>query len=352
MQSAGFRYRFFQYFNQMNICVKYRKGLSDFVYNKYMPIAEKGCIIKVLVFLFMLVRVSYFMVCDLFCRPDVIVISRIIVKPKMPLFYCFVLNSVKKRGTKIYWDFDDNILELRELTRKTFDYFSKITDKIILASPYLKDLILEQYHSKILQLPTTDGQLTKLNQKDRKKRLVCDYNHTIRLLWVGTSSGLLFLKSVLDGFEDAAQKLKTFGKELELVVVSNKDIQYKSENFTYTFKKWSIDEANIAFLTSHIGLMPLDESIMARGKGGFKLIQYLSIGLPSIASPVGINADILSHGGGFLAKVSEIDKWSEFVVKLGTDIALWEKCSKEAKHTFDNYYSYENNLRYWTSLIN
>lgn len=52
-----------------------------------------------------------------------------------------------------------------------------------------------------------------------------------------------------------------------------------------------------------IGIMPLTDDLWARGKCGYKLIQYMACGLPVVASPVGVNRDIVSHGeNGFLAR--------------------------------------------------
>ena len=67
-----------------------------------------------------------------------------------------------------------------------------------------------------------------------------------------------------------------------------------------------------------IGIMPLQDTPWARGKCGYKLIQYMACGLPVIASPVGVNRDIVIHGvNGFLAE-TEAD-WRDALTCLLAD---------------------------------
>lgn len=61
-----------------------------------------------------------------------------------------------------------------------------------------------------------------------------------------------------------------------------------------------------------IGIMPVPDEAWARGKSGYKLIQYMACGLPVVASPVGVNSEIVEHGGtGYLAR-SEAD-WGSYL---------------------------------------
>lgn len=84
---------------------------------------------------------------------------------------------------------------------------------------------------------------------------------------------------------------------------------------------WSEDREVQFIQEMDIGLMPLDDSPWSRGKCGFKLIQYMACGLPVVASPVGVNAEIVEHGvNGFLATTEE--EWREAISRLLGDPSL------------------------------
>jgi glycosyltransferase involved in cell wall biosynthesis len=67
-----------------------------------------------------------------------------------------------------------------------------------------------------------------------------------------------------------------------------------------------------------IGIMPLIDAPFQRGKSGFKLVQYMACGIPAIASPVGVNRDILEgEGVGILASTS--NEWRKAFDRLLAD---------------------------------
>lgn len=69
-----------------------------------------------------------------------------------------------------------------------------------------------------------------------------------------------------------------------------------------------------------IGIMPLLDRPFERGKSGFKLIQYMACGLPTVASPVGVNAEIVTPDTGFIASTD--DEWRDALLALIRDPAL------------------------------
>ena len=70
-----------------------------------------------------------------------------------------------------------------------------------------------------------------------------------------------------------------------------------------------------------LGIMPLPDDPWARGKCGYKLIQYMACGLPVVASPVGVNTDIVDDGvNGFLAR--DLDEWRAALTRLINDANL------------------------------
>ena len=87
-----------------------------------------------------------------------------------------------------------------------------------------------------------------------------------------------------------------------------------------------------------IGIMPLTDTPWARGKCGYKLIQYMACGLPVVASPVGVNADIVEHGvNGFL--VTTQAEWCNALITLLRDPDLRRRMGAEGRRKVEAKYS-------------
>ena len=100
-----------------------------------------------------------------------------------------------------------------------------------------------------------------------------------------------------------------------------------------------------------IGIMPLFATDdWDRYKCGLKLIQYMAVGMPAVASPVGVNSTIVSHGcDGFLA--SNDAEWESCLRQLIENEGLRLQLGAAARETVQTKYSVEANFsRYETAL--
>lgn len=343
-------YRIYQYLDNIDgIQCKYRMMMSPTVHNRYMPISKQPIFVKVLVYIHIYCRMLCALLSDLRKCPDVIVIHRRIISRFMPLSYRLLLSVLKKRGARIIWDFDDNIIESGEMSKKTFSFFSEIADEIIVTHNALKELVNHANHSKVNIMPTTDGDMYKLFQNSaiNNNRLTTMENE-LALVWVATSSNLKYLEEVVPFLDDAAEDLIKRGKVVRLLVVCDQPLVLHCRFLTINNIKWSRDKAIDAMCQGHIGIMPLKDNDFTRGKGGFKLVQYMSIGLPCIGSNVGFNKYVLAEGAGFL--VEKREDWIEAVSQL-SDRDIWKEYSVSAYDRWHCLFSYEDNLRCWKELI-
>lgn len=87
-----------------------------------------------------------------------------------------------------------------------------------------------------------------------------------------------------------------------------------------------------------VGIMPLPDEPWERGKCGFKLIQYMACGLPVVASPVGVNHEIVEQGvNGYLAETPA--EWIQALNALSLDYDLRQRMGLAGRKKVEQNYS-------------
>lgn len=350
-RAATSYYRFYQFFYQLDAEIYYNLMIPDSKWNVFFPIAQQPIWKKVYIFLLIYFRVLGNLLLDAVRKPDCVVISRCIINRFLPWSFRFLLKKIKGRGCKIIWDFDDNIIG-SEMTRKSFDWFSSVADIIVVGSPLLRNMIRKDDREKVIILPTTDADMHHLLTETIKEERINSFESVIKVIWVGTFSTLNYVERVAESFEMAGSVLAEHGKKLQLTVVCDKELNYISKNFKLFNIKWDKQTAINQMLHSHVGIMPLEDNEITRGKCGFKLIQYFSVGLPVIGSIVGINKMIINDSVGMGVKELNIEEWTNAINKMAGDAANWQILSHNAYNTWETYYSVESNLQEWKNIIN
>lgn len=351
-RAATSYYRFYQYLDKCGVPVRYRKMLSDRVYSKVMPISRQPFVVKCIVFLYIYVRVLLQLLQDCcVCRPDVLIVSRRFINRALPSSYKFLLKRMKRRGTYVVWDFDDHIIESKEIKEKDFRWMEGFADKITVAGKENKMKVTAGNLYKVEILPSTDGDMYELVTPEITTRRMSLLNEGIvRLVWVGTSSSLRFVEGVVAEIESLGRKLKDEGKTLVFTVVCDLPLEYRAESFVLRNVIWERGTAIREMMDSHVGLMPLAETDFTKGKGGFKLIQYLSVGLPVAGSPVGINCEIVDGSVGVLPPALA-EGWCAGIYSIVSDPGKWLDMSIAAKEKWEKHYSYGVNLAKWKSIL-
>ena len=101
----------------------------------------------------------------------------------------------------------------------------------------------------------------------------------------------------------------------EFVIMTRPRLQLPETSLCWTFEEWDEDKETRLASYFDAGIMPLTSDKYQRYKCGCKLLQYMASGLPSVASPVGINIRLIEAGrSGFLAATE--DEWAQAIGRL------------------------------------
>ena len=219
----------------------------------------------------------------------------------------WLLAHCKRKQKRIVFDFDDAIYissidkSAHEKTISTI----KLADLVITSCPVLNNYSRNFNTNSIIITSPVD---TKIIAPDNKK------HELLTIGWIGSEWTSKYLTIVEPVFEELSKKYK-----FRLLLVGAKDsVQFKCET---EHIKWSLETENKYLNKMDIGIMPLFDDEFERAKGGFKLLQYMAAGKPVLASPVGINKDIVLPGqNGFLCE-SENDWYTALCTLIDDEIS-------------------------------
>lgn len=150
-----------------------------------------------------------------------------------------------------------------------------------------------------------------------------------RIVWVGSPSTVRYLADLERPLTALAKrlafKLRVIGGMLSMPGV---DVECLA---------WSEESEVLSIGQCGVGIMPLADSPWERGKCGYKLIQYMACGLPVVASPIGVNTQIVQDGvNGFLA--GDSDAWLSKLEQLLGDVALREAMGQAGRRRVEEEY--------------
>jgi len=231
---------------------------------------------------------------------------------------------LKKYARKIIYDFDDAIMFDNKRPEKThskrqssFRRTVRLADLVIAGNVYLAG------HAKLFNpaveiLPTgldiTAYQLQKPALNDGK----------IRLVWIGSRPTMPNLKQIAPALEEIGMRFDN----VVLRLISDEFLDLR--NMKVEKYLWTQQDEAANLVSCDIGLAPLIDNAFTKGKCGFKVLQYAAAGLPAVASPVGVNAELVRDGINGYHAVSARD-WVEKISSLVKNAPLREQMARSAR---------------------
>lgn len=272
------------------------------------------------------------------------------VTPMGSSFFEFFVCLISK---KVVYDIDDMIFLghaskankfLQNIKGKNkMIYLMKKANHVITCTPKLDEFV-KQYNINTTDISSTVDTANKYVPINNYKN-----DHQIVLGWSGSHSTSKYLYLLENVFKELAKKY-----DYKLIVMGDSNFDINGVNVEAY--DWSEDIEVATLQKFDIGVYPLPDEEWVYGKSGLKAIQYMALGIPTIATAIGSNYRIIIDDiNGYLVPANNFELWEKRLEQLITSENLREKLGKEGRKTIEKHYSIEANkdkyLNIFSSLL-
>jgi len=260
-----------------------------------------------------------------------------------PAFEWLVCKVLRK---PVIYDFDDaiwlpNYSKQHEKFHRIKAYWKikhiiRWADTVVTGNSFLANYA-GSYNQNVTVIPTTIDLHFHVKPTD-----ICE-NNPLVIGWTGTHTTIDYLLEIADSLKTLAEK-----HAFVFRVISNAPPEFDLPNVDFI---WWNKNSEISDLSRFdIGVMPLTDDEWSKGKCGFKALQYMALGIPTVASDIGANADIISDGlNGFLVRKPE--DWVRLLSELLTHPERRLQVGQAAIHTVKKDFSVEANQAKYLKLF-
>ena len=256
-------------------------------------------------------------------------------------------RGLAKSGKPIIFDFDDSIwisdisegnknLSWMKRSSKT-DEIIALSKLVIVGNQYLADHA-KLFNNNVEIIPTTiDTNYHKPTEKQAKE--------TVCIGWTGSETTIRHFKLIIPVLKRIKEK---YGDKVSFIQISN--VTSECPEIGLETVVWNAQDEIAQLQRIDIGIMPLPDDAWAKGKCGFKGLQYMALEIPTIMAPVGVNTEIIDDGKhGFFATTD--DEWFAVLCKLIDDADLRKNIGEEGRKTIVARYSIDSQKEKYLSLF-
>jgi len=344
-QSPSQRFRFEQYFQVLTERSVYYNVQSFLTHDNWRVFYNKGNNAAKLkgIFFGFIKRVGTLFTIS---KYDFVFIHREAAPIGPPVFEWVIAKVLRK---KIIYDFDDAIwlTDKRQESwiEKTIRWRNKVgnicnwSEKVSAGNAYLADFA-KRFSKNVVINPTTIDTVN-VHTSNPKPGL----GSRIIIGWTGSHSTLKYLKDL----EPVLKHIEQNFPQVDFHVIADKAPDLNLQRLE--FKTWSVETEVKDLSQFDIGIMPLPNDEWAKGKCGFKALQYMAMEIPTLVSPVGVNTSIINPGVNGLFAMSRLE-WEKELTSLIESESLRRRLGREGRLTVEQHYSVESNRKTFLSLFN
>jgi len=231
-------------------------------------------------------------------RYDAVLVHRYF--PRQP----WVTRLLRRRARRLVFDCDEsyhvdergNPVPVRAV--HCLDLLTRLADLTVVSNAFLAERS-RKVTERVTVIPTTVD--------IGRYPLRCHGPHDpIVIGWIGSGGAEEYLRALEGAFDRLHARYRG---RVRLQVVTS--LAYRPRLRTalpVQHVEWALARETDYFAEFDIGIMPLTDNERSRGKAAYKALEYMAAGVPVVASPVGVNPDVIADGvNGFLAAGE--DEW-------------------------------------------
>lgn len=267
------------------------------------------------------------------------------VTPFGPPFFESLYARLSKR---LVYDIDDLVfIRYKSRYNKMITLFKgrnkpiflmKKADHVITCTPYL-DQFVKQFNEG-----TTDISSTVDTDRYKARKDYSIQGQKLVLGWSGSVSTSKYLH-LLD------KVLLRLKEKIDFKLLVMGDHSFSIPGIETEAVAWSTDIELSTIEQFDIGLYPLPDEKWIYGKSGLKAIQYMGMGIPTVATAIGSNFRVMENGlSGFL--VNTEDEWVETICMLAKDKDLRQFIGENARKRVEQRFSIEANKFTYLDILN
>lgn len=256
-----------------------------------------------------------------------------------PIGPAFLEKALQRKGIPFVYDIDDAIFlaktsdfnKVASIGRKGAKVanITKMASAVTVVNSFVETWA-RQHNSAVTRIPTTIDPNYHKPLPNQKSALPAQ---PVVIGWTGTFSTLRYLDVVHEALMALSKE-----RDFTLRIICNAEPALKGLH-NVEFVPWRKETEIADLMPFDIGIMPVADELWARGKVGFKAIQYGALEIPSVVSDVGCGRDVVEDGKtGFVVDNTQ-EAWVNALRTLIDDPNLRHQMGVEARRKILREYS-------------